>query len=367
MNPMNIAWRHLDKTEAQVRTLVYDFARSQTPKGKLSANTKETLGGAVAKWFGSQERRNAIVTRNLRAAVRRVNDAIAAKLALPFRDRMAARTIAEVRQAFTDAGYRRPSLAWCDRAGENVRIVVSATETPGVASESGRVWDSGGRVRSGTSVDHTLFVKPTWLTRVWNRGNAVISGMLTLSAEPVELTPQQRRRYPDCTVYAAVWVEQGRGLIVKQVRGFLADAGMYAAHGQTVASALVALDKQRNPHRLQDKRRAQAEKLHAARTVFGDTSHVLLNLFAIAAAIDAGALDCVVTLADSSPRTSGNCESGTRDWINKNAPGRTSATVREVLQLALKNNDRFDLALRACVYAIRRQVKTLVKKERLAA
>lgn len=61
--------------------------------------------------------------------------------------------------------------------------------------------------------------------------------------------------------------------------------------------------------------------------------------------------DVVVTIQDS--LDAGNCRSGTMSWIERNLPGRSSATVKELLQIA----DSSSLVRRLCRFVIRRQAQ----------
>lgn len=318
------------------------------------------------------------------------------------RARVRAKLAGDVLQAFERCSYRQPSERWCDRAGVDTTVTVvgarylrpqrhwserAADEIgiyakPEVVSSTQRVWDSGGKRRSGTSVDHRLIVRMGWRMRVMARGLDVVDGMLTLDAEDVT------RDHPALAargfrVFLATWVEQGRGLCLETRRGYLALYGQrdatgspfLAAHGGSAHSAVRALEARIDPQGFQARRRAQTEAARQKELVrtaerlagrgllasFGPEGRVLATLFALGAAVDCGALDLPVTLRDSTPSTSGNCVSGTRDWVAKHAPGRSSATVRELLQLALDSGDRFDHVLAACLFAIRRQARSLVR------
>jgi hypothetical protein len=47
----------------------------------------------------------------------------------------------------------------------------------------------------------------------------------------------------------------------------------------------------------------------------------------------------------------GNCGSGTRNWIAKHLPGRTRATIKEIIAIT----DEHPRVLLACIHAIARQ------------
>lgn len=281
------------------------------------------------------------------------------------RERVASALAPVVLAAWAQCGYRSPSERWCDRAGETVTIRVG--DRARVSSDSSRVWHSKKSFRGGTASEHILVVPESWNRDVANRTLAVVDGMLTLSASPLGARAERRL---GAHVYVATWVEQSTGLTVRAREGYLAAAqtgdGLVAVHGATSLGALRTLEARIRPDELAARRRAKTERAKARQAAQAPfralraalraepAAAPLLALLPVCAAIAAGALEAEITLADSTPQTSGNCVSGTRDWVARHLPGRTRATVGQVVQAALVSGDRVDLALRACQFAVLR-------------
>lgn len=173
-----------------------------------------------------------------------------------------------------------------------------------------------------------LAVRPHWRASVERRGLAVVDGLLTLCARPVQAPAR------GVEAYAASWVEQSRGASVKVTRGAIVRFAGQTAHGASVASAWRTLRR----------------RVGGAPAVAALTDGERLTR-AIARALKRA--DVMVTLADS--HHAGNCAAGTRDWVAKWLPGRTHATVGEILAVLgdEAQGDRAILALGACLYAVR--------------
>ena len=295
--------------------------------------------------------------------------------------------------SWLQCGYRAPSERWCDRAGESVMVglvdgavsdllVGTHPENAqlvrvniGAYSATDKVWDSKGKLRSGTSSSHRLYVRETWVRDVAHRTLAVVDSMLTLDAQRTSLSASEAKRasaLDNAAVYSAIWVEQGMGMHLKARGGFLAAAqtgnGLVAVHGQTVAGALRTLEQRIRPDVVAARRQSNEERTRA-RTAAQEAQEasfrafatelcscpdgaVLSALLALGGVLAAGALDAEVTVADS--HAAGNCASGTRDWMDRHAPGIRAASVRTVLKLALRSGDRVGLALAACRVAVLR-------------
>ena len=101
-----------------------------------------------------------------------------------------------------------------------------------------RVFDvySGAYKGWGANVDlHRIRVPADWRVRVERKGLAMLGGLTTLHALPMEA--------PACIeLYAAVWASQGRGYAVKTDRGFIAVAGADSFHSDTAEGAISACD-----------------------------------------------------------------------------------------------------------------------------
>jgi ethanolamine utilization microcompartment shell protein EutS len=173
-----------------------------------------------------------------------------------------------------------------------------------------------------------LTVRPHWRASVERRGLAVVDGLLTLCARPVEAPAR------GVEAYAAAWVEQSRGASVKVTRGFIVRFAGSTVHGASVASAWRTL---------------------RARTGGAPVAAALTDGERLTRAVSRALkhADVTVTFADS--HHAGNCETGTLDWCARWLPGRTAATVGEVLAVlgGDAQGDRALLALGACLYAIR--------------
>lgn len=135
--------------------------------------------------------------------------------------------------------------------------------------------------------NHQICVPKHWRTRVQNRKLAVLGGLLTLDAAPMQGSS-------DIELYAAAWAVQERGYCVKTVRGFIARFEGQHFHADTVEAAISGvMKKSRNATR-------SAE-----------------TLLAMALAVDEfvskyATVNISVSLSDA--RNSGSCEYGIRSW-----------------------------------------------------
>jgi hypothetical protein len=140
---------------------------------------------------------------------------------------------------------------------------------------------------------HSITVPHGWLVRVHKRGLAVVDGMLTLDAAPLDHAPDGVR------LYAAVWAEQGRGYEVHNRRGVIALAvDGTAYHGADVDQAVRGLARKLTGRRLSAEWAALAaasiDRFRAAVAPFGDV---------------------LVRVADA--RAIGACEYGIRSWCHQ--------------------------------------------------
>lgn len=137
---------------------------------------------------------------------------------------------------------------------------------------------------------HTIIVPHGWLTRVHKRGLAVIDGLLTLDAAPLDHAPDGVR------LYSAVWAEQGRGYEVHTRRGVIAiTADGTAYHGADVEMAMRGLARKTGNQRLRDEwadlASASIERFRAAVAPYGSLR---------------------VRVSDA--RAIGACKTGIRSW-----------------------------------------------------
>jgi len=140
-------------------------------------------------------------------------------------------------KAAADGLYRVSQSRWA--GGDHTTVVligeqrwtsaVGGDSAVGAAGESHREWSKNGKW-SGTSSKHIFQVRSNWIQAVHARGLAVCDGMLTLDARPVQgIGPE---------LYEAAWVEQGRGVALNLVRGYLARVGQITYHARTARAAL---------------------------------------------------------------------------------------------------------------------------------
>lgn len=88
---------------------------------------------------------------------------------------------------------------------------------------------------SATEDHHTITVPADWRVRVERRNLAVVDGLFTLDAAPLEGAPE------GVELFAAVWAAQARGYAVSVARGFIARAGDVHHHADTPEKALAGL------------------------------------------------------------------------------------------------------------------------------
>ena len=230
-----------------------------------------------------------------------------------------------VRAAYDACEYRRCRGSW---AGGNHAVRISAAHYGhafGVTAITYRE-DSVNRKWSGLSSSHKLVVSRDWLRTVERTGLATVGGLLTLSASRIK-----GRAPRGAKLYAATWVVQSRGTAIETTRGTIlttADGAIHLALAPTDAQIARAIST------LHD--RATTHERAATAALVGYTE---------------AQLDIVITLADSA--AAGNCATGTASWVATHLPGRTSATVREVLQAAAGRAQEA-LAVRVCRLVITR-------------
>lgn len=120
-------------------------------------------------------------------------------------------------------------------------IYIQITDDPakiGQTTEVDTCRPYGGNYKTWSANEYTrrFTVPHRYLSRVVKRGLAVVGGMMTLDAAPVD-SPVR-----GITVYAATWLQESRGYQCKTISGYIALAdsgGNY--HGKTVAAAVRGL------------------------------------------------------------------------------------------------------------------------------
>jgi hypothetical protein len=186
----------------------------------------------------------------------------------------------------------------------------------------------------------TATVQTGWNKTVQEKGLAMVDGLPTLAVLPIDSEVAGEE------IYRAKWLEAARGFDARLVDGYLIrrqlDGRTYTAHSSSIASARAVITRQ-TPASIRAasaREQEQAERLEALKAK-------------LAAKLESGHLNgyaqIPVTLSDS--RAVGNCASGTRSWIARHMPGRTSATVAEIVQIP----DEHPRVILACLHAIARQ------------
>lgn len=247
----------------------------------------------------------------------------------------------KIGRAYALCGYRRAR----NKVGGQHTLGIKEQETAEVSATTEKVWgryNRNGFTKSGINSRHTLYVPKNWDRQVRRRDIAVVDQMLTLSAK------KERRRekwqIPEqVEVFRATWVQQGLGVKIYTKEGYILRdplAGV-AVHVSDIGYTNRDLTKgtvlttgyQRLRRRIAQTTETR-EKVDKYLEQFTESQLAL------------------VVRPHHSVRA-GNCRSGTRDWINKNMPGRTHATVREVLTVAKNTKDRSRLAIAACIQTIK--------------
>ena len=140
----------------------------------------------------------------------------------------------------------------------------------------------------GANVDlHQIHVPADWRSRVERKGLALLGGLMTLDALPMEAPA-------GIELYAAVWAGQGRGYDVKTERGFIAVAAGESFHGETAEKAIAGL-----------LRKGQGATTRAA-TIADMKSAVSAFILKFSA--------CGIEVSLDDARKSGSCEYGIRSW-----------------------------------------------------
>lgn len=218
-----------------------------------------------------------------------------------------------VRAAYAQCGYRRAESTWA--GGDHtvsVRLCAS-NEAPNAIASTSTAWSRNSKWK-GSNSHHEIVVRDTW--PVIQRSAQVVSSMLTLEMGglPVE-----------SHIFAACWVEQGRGTGLAVRHGYLVDVGTNAVAAWKHADTLRGARRIRNGVTLPAGVRVNVEQLDAT---------ALLKRARLTGAE-------IITRATATD--AGHCDPGIRDWINKRGDvleGRDSITARELAELATASRDR---------------------------
>lgn len=229
--------------------------------------------------------------------------------------------------------YRQAEGRW---AGGETGVHVSVGDTPSASGQGVRARSKNGKWR-GLNAELRVTVSPSWRSRVLGVPGLVdAGGLLTTHAE--QLAPD---------AWSASWVEQSRGFDLKVVSGVIlrTEDGSFV-HARTLPAAR-RVARQRADLEATYRRLAELEAAAFARRTARDRARAELVAMATNEMVDRYGT-VTVTLADS--KRAGNCESGTRSWVERHLPGRTEATVGELLAIDPDNS----YVIRGCAAAILR-------------
>ena len=198
---------------------------------------------------------------------------------------------------------------------------------------------------SKTDGSWTATIQAGWNLHVAKLGLARVDGMPTLAALPVESDVDGEQ------IFRAKWLEKARGFAAHVRTGYIVrrviESRTYTAHASSIGTARSLITRQTpaSLHAADERAAAKAEQIERLQAK-------------ISAKLESGQLNgyapVLVTIGDS--LAVGNCGSGTRNWIAKHLPGRTAATVAEIIQIP----EEHPRVLLACLHAIlRAQPETL--------
>jgi len=229
--------------------------------------------------------------------------------------------------------YRLPYSRWVEKAGTELEIKFG---NPAVDASQYTVWHYR-KPWKGTELWLTITVLFNWRSSVLAAGLADAGGLLTLSAQQVAEDAWQ-----------AAWLVQGRGYDFRIESGYIVRCadGTYA-HARTLQHARAIADKRAKAwaERIQAEERKRAEAQAQARLRELRDQLASMTREQIADAFG----DVPISVQDST--RAGNCPTGTRQWCERWAAGRTSGTVRDVIETGAPLDEHL---LRALAVAIAR-------------
>ena len=227
--------------------------------------------------------------------------------------------------------YRLPYSRWVDEAGTNFEVRFGQ---PAVYADTSAVWHYR-KPWKGTKLWLTITVPFNWRSSVLAAGLADAGGLLTLSATQVAED-----------AWEASWLVQGRGYDFRVEHGYIVRApdGTYA-HARSLKRARAIADKRAKAwaERIQAEERKRAEA--QAQMRLRELHNMLSSMTREQIATTFG--DVPITLHDSI--RAGNCSVGTRQWCERWAAGRTSGTVRDVLNTGAPLDDYLMRALAGAI------------------
>ena len=209
--------------------------------------------------------------------------------------------------------YFVPRSRWIDKARTNLTVKIGQ---PAVHIDKYMVWHHK-HPWKGTELYITLSVPSNWRSSVLAAGLADAGGFLTLSATRIAED-----------AWEADWLAQGRGYEFWVEHGYIVRAadGTYA-HARSLKRARAIADG-RTKVWGESLRQTHARKRAEAQARLRELRDQLASM--TRGQILAAFGDVPISIRDS--LRAGNCPDGTRQWLNKWADGRTSGTVRDVLE-----------------------------------
>lgn len=231
--------------------------------------------------------------------------------------------------------YRTPEIGH----GDESIILTADPAAVGVAQQQSLDWDMYSRRTRypGQITDTTLTAPADWRRRVQAHGLAEVDGMMCLDAARLSGAPD------GVDLWAATWIEQGRGYTVTARRGAIARQGLTSYHGDSPAAALAGL-----------RRKLAAQKRAAEWAAVIDTASVDTLLARLS---DADLERMQVRVSDA--RAEGACDYGIRSWCHATGlPYEAGAASLRAVWAAYQAQPRSE-ARAAILHALRRQRASL--------
>lgn len=243
--------------------------------------------------------------------------------------------LATLRRAAILTTYRRAYRTPAAGHGDEDVILTTDPAAVGVSQDQSLDWDmySKSTRYPGQITDTTLTVPADWRRRVQAHGLDLVDGMMCLDAARIEGAPE------GVQLWAAIWIEQGRGYIVTARRGIIARQGLTSYHGADIAAALAGL-----------RRKLRAAQWQATISTAG-IDGILGRLS------DADLDRMMVRVADA--RAEGACDYGIRSWCHATGlPYEAGAASLRQVWAAYQSQPRAE-ARAAILRALRRQRASL--------
>ncbi|MHB8397394.1 MAG: hypothetical protein ACYDCI_00445 [Candidatus Limnocylindrales bacterium] len=347
-------------------------ARADLPR-LIEGRTRSRLAGPPASEFGPRkavaEAKALVIAREARRRDRQIAEkarlsatGVVAAMARKKAEGWIAATLGDL----LDRHYRCAESRW---AGGETSNHITLSDAAGASAETRKVWSKNGKW-SGSNLYRRINVSPRWRREVYERQLAVVDGLVTTHAAPIE-SPEGTE------LYRATWVRQSRG------RSFQPESGIIARHtasdtayhspGADPRRAVAGLKRKLTAQGVPaDVRHARAQGAAAKRAEHRAAQ--LQRLVDRVRAHDLGEVADVVVRRDDSLRA-GNCGPGTDQFIDRFFADRSpdsSATIGEIARrvgaadhaMLAPNLTLARQLAAACLIAIRRDKQA---RRRLAA